>query len=151
MGVRVLFFGVLKEIVAKAGESLDLDDGSSVADVLAHYESQIPPLKNLRGSIAIALNQEYARPDSKLKPNDEIALLPPVSGGVSDAVGKTPVGQLSESGHRVRIVREAIDTASVLAKLKRAEDGAAVVFEGVVRNQTRSRRTLFLDYEAYEE
>jgi molybdopterin synthase catalytic subunit len=49
------------------------------------------------------------------------------------------------------IVRQQIDTQTVLSKIKRAEDGAAVVFEGVVRNNTRGRQTLYLDYEAYEE
>jgi molybdopterin synthase catalytic subunit len=49
------------------------------------------------------------------------------------------------------IVRDPIHTQIVLDRLKRAEDGAAVVFEGIVRNQTRGRKTLYLDYEAYEE
>jgi len=48
------------------------------------------------------------------------------------------------------IVREEINTAALLDKVKHPEDGAAVTFEGVVRNHTRGRRTLFLDYEAYE-
>jgi len=48
-------------------------------------------------------------------------------------------------------VREPIDSARILAAIKRGGDGAAVVFEGVVRNQTRGRKTLYLDYEAYEE
>jgi molybdopterin synthase catalytic subunit len=51
----------------------------------------------------------------------------------------------------VAIVRQPIDTQTVLSKIKRPEDGAAVVFEGVVRNNTRGRQTLYLDYEAYEE
>jgi len=62
-------------------------------------------------------------------------LLPPVSGGSGKA----------------SIVRDAIDACGVLDRIKRGEDGAAVVFEGVVRNQTRGRRTVYLDYEAYEE
>lgn len=57
---------------------------------------------------------------------------------------------LSGTTQRVAIVREPIDTQQVLSKLKCGEDGAAVVFEGVVRNQTRGRKTLHLDYEAYE-
>lgn len=52
---------------------------------------------------------------------------------------------------RAAIVRERIDTRAVLESLKRPEDGAAIAFEGVVRNNTRGRRTLYLDYEAYEE
>jgi len=51
---------------------------------------------------------------------------------------------------RASIVRDRIDTKDILDRMKRAEDGAAVVFEGVVRNQTRGRKTLYLDYEAYE-
>jgi molybdopterin synthase catalytic subunit len=49
------------------------------------------------------------------------------------------------------IVRDRIDTQAVLQRMKQPEDGAAVVFEGVVRNQTRGRKTLYLDYEAYEQ
>lgn len=52
---------------------------------------------------------------------------------------------------RAAIVREPIDTVKVLAGIKRPEDGAAIAFEGVVRNNTRGRQTLYLDYEAYEE
>ena len=51
---------------------------------------------------------------------------------------------------RATIVREPIDTQAVLARIKQPEDGAAIVFEGVVRNNTRGRQTLYLDYEAYE-
>lgn len=52
---------------------------------------------------------------------------------------------------RAAIVREPIDTRAVLEGMKRPEDGAAIAFEGVVRNNTRGRETLYLDYEAYEE
>jgi len=107
---------------------------------LAHYEAQIPRLKEALPSLALAVNQQYASPDTKLKSDDEIALLPPVSGGTEERV------RLSYA----QIVREPIDTQSTLSKLKRGEDGAALVFEGVVRNQTRGRKTLYLDYEAYE-
>jgi molybdopterin synthase catalytic subunit len=52
---------------------------------------------------------------------------------------------------RVAVVRQPIDSQDVLSRIKRPEDGAAVVFEGVVRNNTRGRQTLYLDYDAYEE
>jgi molybdopterin synthase catalytic subunit len=81
-----------------------------------------------------------------LKSGDEVALLPPVSGGSE----KSETEAKGSSGRQVSIVREAIDTAAVLNRMKRGEDGAAVVFEGIVRNQTRGRKTLYLDYEAYE-
>lgn len=151
MRVHVLFFGILKDIVGKPADSIDLPDGASVQDVIAYYESKIPRLKESLPSLALAVNQQYASPDTKLKSNDEIALLPPVSGGAPDGAGETPPRQPAGRGRYALIVRNAIDIQGTLAGLKRGEDGAALVFEGVVRNQTRGRRTLYLDYEAYEE
>ena len=141
MRVQILFFGMLKEIAGRASDTLDLTEGASVADVLRHYERQIPRLKEALSSLALAVNQQYAGPDTKLNPGDEIALLPPVSGGTPEPLGR----------RRATIVREVIDTEQVVNRLKRGEDGAALFFEGVVRNQTRGRKTLYLEYEAYEE
>ncbi len=132
---------MLKDMVGKPADEIELPDGASVRDVLARYESQIPTLKQSLPSLALAVNQQYARPDTRLQADDEVALLPPVSGGAPEPAGR----------QRCAIVRAAIDTPQVLAALKRGEDGAALVFEGVVRNQTRGRKTLYLDYEAYEE
>jgi molybdopterin synthase catalytic subunit len=146
MQVRVLFFGVLKDLVGQAEDSLNLPERAILRDVLSYYEARIPELRTLRSSIAMSINQQYALPESKLAPQDEVALLPPVSGGSQDAtldqtVGRTPW---------VKITREKIDTARLLKKISRPADGAVVVFEGIVRDNSRGRRTLFLDYEAYE-
>jgi len=138
MEIRVLFFGLLKDVAGKAGESLSLREGATLGDVLSYYEEQIPRLKPVLSSVAMSVNQEYASPDAILKAGDEVALLPPVSGGNL------------RSAHSA-IVREKIEAEAVLARIKRPEDGAAVVFDGVVRNNTRGRRTHYLDYEAYEE
>ena len=145
MRVRVLFFGMLKDLAGKASDVIELREGASIRELLAHYEEQFPNLKDALPSLALAVNQQYAGPDSKLKSDDEIALLPPVSGGA----GETLAGQL-EGRRYAAIVRKPIDTQRTLTDLKRGEDGAALVFEGVVRNQTRGRRTLYLDYEGYE-
>ena len=147
MRVRVLFFGLLKDLVGKASDSITLPEGASVRAVLDHCGSANPRLKEHLPSLALAVNQQYAGPDTQLKPDDEVALLPPVSGGAPDVTGESPEGRRPYA----RIVRDPIDTSRTLAQLKRGEDGAALVFEGVVRNQTRGRRTLYLDYEAYEE
>jgi molybdopterin synthase catalytic subunit len=151
MQVRVLFFGMLKELTGKPSDLIDLPAGASAQDVIAHYVKLIPRLNDFLPSLAIAINQQYAPPDTKLNPNDEVALLPPVSGGTSGAAGETPAGQLAGRRRYASIVGEAIHMENILAGLKRGEDGAVVVFEGVVRNQTRGRKTLYLDYEAYEE
>ena len=145
MRVRVLFFGQLKDIAGKSVDELDLPEGSVVRDALRHYEFQFPALKNLLPSLAVAVNQQYAGPDVRLNSNDEVALLPPVSGGREDHEEPTARPRYAS------IVREPINSASILEKIKQGEDGAALVFEGIVRNQTRGRQTRYLDYEAYEE
>ena len=146
MQIRVLFFGVLKDLAGKASDSLSLPENATLEDVLSHYEQVIPRLKETAASLAMSVNQEYAEPATRLRPGDEVALLPPVSGGSADA--KHSAGKRSP---HAAIVRKVIDTASILQNIKRPEDGAAAVFEGIVRNHTRGRRTLYLDYEAYEE
>jgi MoaE-MoaD fusion protein len=151
MRVSVLFFGVLKDLSGRSSDSLELPDGASVRDVVARYEAQIPKLKESLPSLALAVNQQYAGPDTKLKAGDEVALLPPVSGGAPYAAGETPAGQPAGRQRYSLIVRDVIETGRIVDGLKRGQDGAVLVFEGVVRNQTRGRRTLYLDYEAYEE
>ena len=147
MQVRILFFGMLKELTGRGSDLLTLPEHATLGDVFIHYEETTPRLAELAASIAISINQEFARPDSRLKEGDEIAFLPPVSGGLTDSESDMTV----QSRHNSSIVREKIDTQAVLAKLKQPSDGGAVVFEGVVRDNTRGRRTLYLDYEAYEE
>ncbi len=147
MQVRILFFGMLKDLAGRDSDLLNLPDHATPGDVFTHYEKLVPRLGNLAASIAISVNQEFAGLDAKLRDGDEIAFLPPVSGGLQDRASDTP----ARGGHRSSIVREKIDTHAVLAKLKQPADGAAVVFEGVVRDNTRGRRALYLDYEAYEE
>jgi molybdopterin synthase catalytic subunit len=135
MRIRVLFFGMLKDWAGRSDDSLELPEGATLGDLVHHYETRIPRLRDFAASIAMSVNQEYAGPDSRLKSGDEVGLLPPVSGGVP----------------RAFIVRDRIDSQGVLQTVKRPEDGAAVSFDGVVRNNTRGRRTLYLDYEAYDE
>jgi molybdopterin synthase catalytic subunit len=85
---------------------------------------------------AVAVNQEYAAPDQILSDGDEVAILPPVSGGAEVLV---------------QIVREPIQTEKIVSAIKSGGDGAVCVFDGIVRDNTRGRATLHLDYEAYEE
>lgn len=140
MQVRVLFFGVLKDVLGRSDDLVSIPEGATVADVVEHYGRESPRLKQFLPSVALSVNQEYAAPTSVLHDRDEVALLPPVSGG-ADAV---------EPALGCAITHERIATESIVNAIKRATDGAVVVFEGIVRDHTRGRRTLFLDYEAYE-
>jgi MoaE-MoaD fusion protein len=142
MKIGVLFFGVLKDLVGRSSETVDLPEGTRVREVLLHYGRQAPRFEEMAPSLAISVNHEYSGADRVLREGDEVGLLPPVSGGSPDGG--------SEVGGEIRIVRERIDTAAVVGRLKRPADGAAVIFDGVVRDNTRGRRTLYLDYEAYE-
>jgi MoaE-MoaD fusion protein len=146
--VKILFWGRLKDLFGHAGESIELPSGALVRDVVAHYQLQLPQTAQWMSSLAIAVNQRYASLDTELHSGDEVALLPPVSGGSSGTAASELPGDKIKT--RVQIVRDIIDANKTVSDLKRGEDGAVVVFEGTVRNQTRRRETLYLDYEAYE-
>ena len=118
---------------------MELPDGATVGDLLTHIGSQIPGTKICCRRLAVAVNQEYAGSATELKSDDEVALLPPVSGGT----GRTEaILQLCAGRSRPR---KSWPTSSA------AKMGQRFVFEGIVRNETRGRKTLYLDYEAYEE
>jgi molybdopterin converting factor subunit 1 len=138
MRVKVLFFGILKEKLSSETQTLELPQDATVEAILAHYRDQLSGHPKLFSTLAIAVNQNYAKPNTLLREGDEVALLPPVSGG-------------SPAHPIVALVKEPIDSASLASTIKQGEDGAVVVFDGIVRNNTRGRRTLFLEYEAYEE
>jgi len=139
---------MVKDLTGRSSDSLDLPEHSTLRDLLAHYQQQIPRLKPIAASLAMSINQEYSPPESLLQSGDEVALLPPVSGGSGQP---NSVAEPPGHGHYAAIVDQEIDTQALLQKIKQPDDGAAVVFEGVVRNHTRGRRTLYLDYEAYPE
>ena len=142
MRVRVLLFGVLKDIFQRSEDTLDLLSDATVSDLLNHYRELVPDKAKFFHSLALAVNQQYASPGDRLRDGDEVALLPPVSGGAETLASK--------ESYQCEIVREQIRTGEIVQRMKHGEDGAVVVFEGIVRNHTRNRRTLFLDYEAYE-
>jgi molybdopterin converting factor subunit 1 len=83
MRVKVLLFGQLKDIVGRQEDSLELQPGARLAALMSHYAERYPKFRGLTGSIACAINQEYAQGSAVLKEGDEVGLLPPVSGGRS--------------------------------------------------------------------
>ncbi len=144
MQVRVLPFGILKESLGPDSFALDLPGGATVADLLARLGVQAPTVETL--GIAVSVNAEYAERGQVLRQNDEVGLLPPVSGGTpSNEPAKT------EDCVLIRLVRDPIQAEALVAAAKQGEDGAVIVFDGIVRNNSRGRQTLYLDYEAYEE
>jgi len=154
MHVRVVPFGVLKEWLGPAAATVELPQGATVAELLDKLAaSAAPPAPGLRG-IAVGVNSEYVQASHVLRDGDEVALLPPVSGGTS-RTGAARTANVSEERTDqptvIVLTRDPIDAEKLVAAAKRPEDGAVVVFDGIVRNHSRGRSTLYLDYEAHEE
>lgn len=143
MRVRVLFFGRLKDIVGRSEEDAELSDGARVEDLFARYGRSFPELAQFRASVVASVNQEFAEWRSPLSSGDEVAFLPPVSGGAMSAGARVEENLLA-------LVRKPIETSEIVAQLKAPQDGAVTVFEGIVRNHSGGHPTLYLEYEAYE-
>ena len=148
MRVRVLFFGQLKEITGVAQEDAELSDGARVEDLFERYGRRFPKLAEFRASVAASVNQEYSGWRAPLASGDEVAFLPPVSGGQGGGQGG---GQQTAVGEDIfQLVREPIRPREIIEGLKAPEDGALVAFDGFVRNNFKGGKTLYLEYEAYE-
>lgn len=138
MRVTLLAFGMLRDLLP-AGDSLEVPAGATVADVLERCRSMVSGFP--WSSIAVAVNREYVGSAHALREGDEVALLPPVSGGSGDRPPEQPY---------VRIVFDRIVPHDIIPPMERPEDGAIAIFDGIVRNNSRGRATRYLEYEAYE-
>jgi molybdopterin synthase catalytic subunit/molybdopterin converting factor small subunit len=125
MLVSVRLFAGLRERAGAPRVDVELPDGATVADLLAALE--LAP----RSCVA-AINREYADAGSRIAPGDEVALVPPVSGGAGVV-------------RSVRVTGEPLDVAALAAAVRDPRAGAVVLFEGVTREVAE------LDYEAYVE
>src|SRR5215469_799947 len=144
MRARVLFFGMLKEVVGLSAEEIDLPQGADLATVFERYAARQPRLRELAPSIVAARNQEFADLSTAIADGDEVAFLPPVSGGIETLL------EIESGPHYFALTRHIIDTREVINRLLTGAEGAVVTFEGTVRNNTKGRPTRYLDYECYE-
>ncbi len=127
MQVTVRLFAQLRERAGSSSVDVELPEGAVVRDAIAALGEVADGLP-----VVMAINREYADSDAPLAAGDELALIPPVSGGAAAAV-------------HVAIRSEALDGAAVEARVRDSRAGAVVTFSGVTRDVG------FLDYEAYEE
>jgi molybdopterin synthase catalytic subunit len=131
MKVSVRLFAGLRERAGSRYIEVELPDGANVSDLLAAMAAT--PVGEIQaGQCVVAINREYADLGEAIRPEDEIALIPPVSGGAG-------------SVRSVRVTEEPLDVAAVSAAVRDPRAGAVVVFEGVTREVGE------LEYEAYEE
>jgi MoaE-MoaD fusion protein len=147
MHVRVLCFGVLKDWLGAPAATIELPEGATVAALLETLRTRQSTA--LLQGIAVSVNAQFANAAQVLCEGDEVGLLPPVSGGASQASNLSD--EICDDPNMIALTREPIDAGQLVAAIKQGEDGAVVVFDGIVRNNTRGRQTLYLDYEAYEE
>ena len=133
MTVRVKLFAILRERAGRGEVELELPDGARVDDALAALADLTAGLR-----VVMAVNREYAQGSSRLRAGDELALIPPVSGGSSGGRGEPPVAHAA-----VREGPLSLDAVAAFVRDPRA--GAVVTFSGVTRDVDQ------LDYEAYGE
>jgi molybdopterin synthase catalytic subunit len=131
MTISVRLFAGLRERAGAGAIEVELPDGARAADVLAAM-AQTPVGALEPGQCIVAINREYARADDPVRATDEVALIPPVSGG-------------DDTVRRVRVTAEPLDLAALSAAVRDPRAGAVVCFEGVTREVPR------LEYEAYAE
>lgn len=138
--VRVKLFAILRERAGSGEVSIDLGADATVADALEALERE-PGLGDVIGRmpVTMAVNREYAGPTTRLSAGDELALIPPVSGGASDADSRQ-AGKL-----HVRVTSDPLQLDPLASMVVRDGAGAVVSFQGVTREVER------LDYEAYAE
>lgn len=136
MKVNVLFFGLTHDLTGFDREQVEVAEGENLDDLWRHYEARFPRLREMAGSLLAAVNEEIADRSQPLRDGDEVAFMPPVSGGAPEDF--------------FRLTRDPIPTHELAQRLKAPADGAVVIFEGIVRDHSRGRKTLYLEYEAYE-
>jgi len=144
MRVTVLFFGQLKDVVGTSAAEAELAEGARMETLFERFASEYPKLREMAGSIAMARNQQFVTLDEPLAEGDEVALMPPVSGGAG-----TWIAQTEEAAGFYAITREPLDSRALVQRLQTGDDGAVITFEGVTRDNTKGRATRYLDYECY--
>ena len=127
MRVTVRLFAGLREYAGTGRRELELADGACVEDVWAALELGEEP-----AGLVFAVNRAYVERHQSLAEGDEVAFIPPVSGG------------------SFRLTRDPIDVASVVAEAEDQRAGAVAAFVGTVRAESRGRKVVRLEYEAYE-
>ena len=137
MQVHLRYFAALRETLGRAEETRHVAEGTTAGALFDLLVADEPRLAGMRRSVMLMVNQEYAPASHPLADGDELALIPPVSGGAP------------ASAPRFRVTTEPLDPREVEAAVADAAAGAIVTFTGTVRDHARGRVVTALDYEAY--
>jgi molybdopterin synthase catalytic subunit len=139
IAVKTRLFARLRELAGTDAENVEVPAGSTVADVYRAFRKSHPALEADPGSVRAAVNQEFADWDAIVANGDEVAFIPPVSGGAHG------VGVLFE------LTADPLDPRRMEAAVAHSGAGAICTFIGIVRDSSRGRSVTHLEYEAYAE
>ncbi|MBI4219941.1 MAG: molybdopterin converting factor subunit 1 [Chloroflexi bacterium] len=136
--IKVLFFAGLRERAGTNSTVIDLPAGATVAAAIEQAQSKTPRAWRATTRLMAAVNQEYVPTTHQLREGDELALIPPVSGGAVEARSDVIV-----------ITEEPLDPKRFADAVRADANGAVVTFEGVTRDHNEGRKVRYLEYEAY--
>ncbi|HLW69329.1 MAG TPA: molybdenum cofactor biosynthesis protein MoaE [Candidatus Binataceae bacterium] len=136
-------FATLRERARVAELSREFPDGTTVGEIWNRLLTEFPALGGHQDGVGYAVNHEYVQADYRPRDRDEVAFIPPVSGGSGSSVKAPWLGPIA-------IGPEVIDVAALERAVADPAAGAIVTFAGTTRNDNVGRRVLRLDYEAYE-
>jgi molybdopterin converting factor subunit 1 len=171
MRVRVRVFGSLREALGTRALDLQLADGTAAGALRAQLARAHPAVAAFGPRLRLSVNHAFAPDDAVLADGDEVALLPPVSGGAgtaaggagraaggaggagggADAAGPGRSAGRGAAGVRCTLSETALVPAEVVARVAGTDAGGVVTFVGAVRDHARGRAIRYLEYEAYAE
>ena len=131
--VQISFFALYRERAGRSRMPLELAPGATVSDMVAEIRRVFPDLAPPTVNIVVAVNAEYAEPDTVLRDGDDIALIPPVSGG-QDMVLITPDTLVPEE---------------ITARVRKDSNGAVVTFLGTTRDHADGKTVVRLEYDGH--
>ncbi len=135
ISVRMLFFAHLSDVAGRREETVYLPDDATVQTAAETLQQRGPSFTGLLEHVRVAVNAEFAGPETVLQEGDEVAWMPPMSGGT----GNLPL-----------LTLEPVDIAALSRAAEASGYGAVVTFAGNVRDNARGQQVLYLEYEGYE-
>jgi molybdopterin synthase catalytic subunit len=141
MEIRVLYFAVFREKLGREHDTVALPPGARVRDAIAALSARHDGIAMLRGKFRVAVNEEFTDDDRELAEGDELALIPPVAGGVD----RPPAA----AERHVQVLPTPLSLDRCIAAVSGAGMGGIVTFTGMVRRRSRGTLVDHLEYEAY--
>ena len=134
MRISIRLFAGHRERAGRSEVEFEVPDGATVGSLAADVNRRFPGLTEDPDSLVVAVNREYRDHLHELRDGDEVALIPPVSGGAGS----------------IEITHEPLDPKAITAHVRKPSNGAVITFLGTTRAQTGDRTVLHLEYEAYQ-